>query len=248
MFDSSLKLSLGISIPLGGPQSVQITVSERRGRRGSRNEVLVGPGRLDNPRSGGGEELSYRRAEAKWVLDTSDDPLFPTRGVSISAGLEASRFAARDLDLTLNSLSPDFVILHYPSHRSEQVVGAVSVIRHWAVTTRQTVSLMGRISGGQSRLDNLAVKDRVLSHVNAEYYAGSAGVEHAWTLRRSRVAGELSDLRLESGVEIGGERTHPDLGPSPLKRLSAHTGFVYRNPWGRIRLTFTYLDFHEVVR
>jgi len=247
-FDTSLKVSLGISIPLSGPQSFQITASERRGERGSRNEVLVGPGLRENPRSGGGEELSYRRAEAKWVWDTSDDPLFPTRGLSVSAGLEASRFAARDLDLTQNPLALEPIVFFYPTYRSEQVVGAVSVIRHWALTPRQTVSLMGRVSAGRSRLDDLAVKDRVLSHVNAEYYAGSAGIEHAWTLRRSRVAGELSDLRLESGVEIGGERTHPDLGPSPLKRLSAHTGFVYRNPWGRIRLTFTYLDFREVVR
>jgi hypothetical protein len=247
-FDTSLKLSLGLSIPLSGPQSVQITASERRGEHGSRNEVLVGPGLRESPRSGRGDELSYRRAEAKWVWDTSDDPVFPTRGLSVSAGLEASRFAARDLDLTLNPLSPEPTISHYPSHRSEQVVGALSVIRHWALTTRQTVSLMGRISAGRSRLDNLAVKDRVLSHVDADYYAGSAGIEHAWTVRRSRVAGELSDLRLETGAEIGGEKTSPDLGPSPLKRFSAHTGLVYRNPWGRLRLTFTYLDFREVVR
>lgn len=248
-FDTSLKLSLGLSIPLNGPQSVQITASERRGDQGSRHEVIVGPGLRENPRSGGGEELSYRRAEAKWVLDTSDDPLFPTRGVSVSAGLEASRFAARNLDLTLDPLSPQGgVVLRYPAHRSEQVVAAVSAIRHWRLSPRQTVSLMGRISGGRSRLDNLAVKDQVVSHVNADSYSGSIGVEHAWTLRRSRSARELTDLRLESGVEIGGERTTPDFGPSPLKRLSAHTGLVFRNPWGRMRLTLTYLDLGEIVR
>jgi len=248
-FDTSLKLSVGISIPLSGPQSVQITASERQGEQGSRHEVLVGPpGLRNNPRSGGGRELSYRRAEAKWVWDTSDDPLFPTRGTSVSAGLEAARFAARDLDLTLNPLAPVPTITFYPTYRSEQVVGALSVIRHWPLTSRQTVSLMGRISAGQSRLDNLAVKDRVLPHADADYYAGSAGVEHAWTVRRSRVAGDLSDLRVETGVEIGGERTSPDLGPSPLKRFSAHTGLVFRNSWGRIQLLFTYLDFHEVMR
>jgi hypothetical protein len=244
----SLKLSLGISVPLSGPQSVQITASERRGDRGNRHEVLVGPGLRDNPISGGGETLSYRRAEAKWVLDTSDDPLFPTRGLSVSAGLEASRFAARDLDLTLSPLSPDSTVLRYPSHRAEQVVAAVSVIRHWPLTPRQTVSLLGRISGGRSRLDNLAVRDRIVPHANADYYSGSVGVEHAWVLRRSRSARDLTDLRLESGVEIGGERTSPDFGPSPLKRLSAHTGLVFRNPWGRMRLTLTYLDLGEIVR
>jgi hypothetical protein len=58
----------------------------------------------------------------------------------------------------------------------------------------------------------------------------------------------LTDVRLENGVEIGAEKTSPDLGPSPLERFSVHTGLIFRNPWGRIQIVFTYLDLGEIRR
>lgn len=248
-FGTSLKTSLGLSIPLGGPQSVQISLSERQGDGGTRNEVLLAPGQRFSHVTGKGSELTYRRAEAKWVWDTSDDPALPTRGTSLSAGLEASRFAAQDLSLFQFSRAPDGVIVTvYPSLHSQQVVAAVSALRHFPVTPRQTVSVQARVAAGQSRLDNLAVADRVLSHVDADYYGGSVGLAHAWTVRRARGSGVLTDVRLESGAEIGIEKTSPDLGPSPLERFSVHTGLLFRNAWGRIRIVFTYLDLGEVRR
>ncbi len=248
-FGTSLKTSLGLSIPLGGPQSLQLSLSERQGDEGTRNEVLLAPGQRFSQVTGAGSELTYRRAEAKWVWDTSDDPALPTRGMSVSAGMEASRFAARDLALFQFGLAPDEVVITvYPSVHSEQVVAAVSALRHFPVTPRQTVSVQARIAAGQSRLDNLAVGDLVLRHVDADYYGGSVGLTHAWTLRRARTSGVLTDVRLENGVEIGAEKTSPDLGPSPLERFSVHTGLVFRNPWGRIQIVFTYLDLGEVRR
>jgi hypothetical protein len=248
-FGTSLKLSLGMSIPLTGPQSIQLAVSERHGDTGSRREVLLAPGVRDSPLSAVGRELTYRRAEAKWVWDTSDDPVLPTRGLSVSAGVEAARFGARDLTLEQFDSSSEVVTqTPFPSIRSEQVVAAVSVIRHWPVTTRQTVSTQGRVSAGRSRLDHLAVGNRIVPHVNADSYGASFGLEHACTLRRSRRSGTLTDVRLETGAEIGLEKTSPDFGPSPLERFSVHTGLVLRNPWGRVRLTLTYLDLGEVER
>ena len=248
-FGTSLKTSLGLSIPLGGPQSVQLSLSERQGDHGTRNEVLLAPGERFSHVTGAGEELTYRRAEAKWVWDTSDDPTLPTRGTSLSAGLEASRFAARDLTLFQFDVIPgEVVVTVYPSLHSEQVVGAVSALRHFPVTPRQTVSVQARIAAGQSQLDTLSVGDLVLAHVDADYYGGSVGLAHAFTVRRARSSGVLTDVRLESGVELGIEKTSPDLGPSPLERFSVHTGLVFRNPWGRIQIVFTYLDLGEIRR
>ncbi|HEV2851287.1 MAG TPA: hypothetical protein VHC97_00630 [Thermoanaerobaculia bacterium] len=248
-FGTSLKTSLGLSIPLSGPQSVQLGISERRGDTGTRNEVLLAPGERFHPVAGRGEELTYRRAEAKWVWDTSDDPALPTRGSSISAGIEVGRFAARDLALfQLDPSSRGIVATSYSPLHSEQVVAAVSAIRHWPVTTRQTVSVQARVVAGRSRLDNLAVADRVVSHVDADYYGGLVGLAHAWTVRRARGSGVLTDVRLESGVEVGAEKTSPDLGPSPLERFSVHTGLVFRNPWGRVQIVLTYLDLGEIRR
>lgn len=248
-FGTSLKTSLGLSIPLGGLQSAQLSLSERQGDEGTRNEVLLAPGQRFSQVIGQGRELTYRRAEAKWVWDTSDDPALPTRGTSLSAGLEASRFAARHLTVFQFGRTPGEVITtSYPSMRAEQVVGAVSVIRHFPVTPRQTVSVQARVSAGQSRLDNLAAGDLVLSHVDTDYYGGSVALAHSWTLRRARTSGALTDVRLESGAEVGIEKTSPDLGPSPLERISVHTGLVFRNAWGRIRIVFTYLDLGEIRR
>jgi hypothetical protein len=245
-FDETIRFSLGLSIPLSGPQSIQLAASERQGDHGTQDEVLVPRGvRLDR-RTMTGEDLSYRRAEAKWVWDTSDDPIVPTRGLSVSAGLEASRFAARDLvlfvvdPLTLETLARSTA----SSLRSEQVVGAVSVIQHWPVTPRQTVSVQCRISAGRSRVETLDLRGGV-ANGHADIYGGSVGVDHAVTLRRSRTAGSLNDLRLESGVEVGAETVSPRIAPSPLRRLAVHTGLVFRNAWGRARVSLSYVNFRK---
>ena len=245
-FDRTVRFSLGLSIPLSGPQSIQFAASERRGDHGTQEEVLEPRDERHESRFMTGDALSYRRAEAKWVWDTSDDPVVPTRGLSVSAGLEASRFAARDL--TLDVFDP-----HSPqipersrasSLRSEQVVGAVSVIRHWPVTPRQTVALQCRVSAGRSRVENLDLRGEV-SNGQADTYGGSVGVDHAVTLRHSRTAGELNDLRLESGVEVGAETVAPHIQPSPLRRLAVHTGLVFRNAWGRARVSLSYVNFRK---
>ena len=245
-FNETARFSLGLAIPLGGPQSIQFAASQRQGDHGSSQEVLVPPGAREGLRTMTGEDLSYRRAEAKWVWDTSDAPLIPTRGLSVSAGLEASRFAARDLVLyVVNPLTQETLATSTASSlRSEQVVGAVSVIRHWPVTPRQTVSVQGRISGGISRVETLDLKGAV-ANGNGENYGISGGVAHAVTLRRSRSGGSLDDLRLESGVEVGAETVSPHMPPSPLRRIVIHTGLVFRNAWGRARVTLSYVNFRK---
>ncbi|PYQ55132.1 MAG: hypothetical protein DMF53_28530, partial [Acidobacteria bacterium] len=77
-FNETARFSLGLAIPLGGPQSIQFAASQRQGDHGSSQEVLVPPGAREGLRTMTGEDLSYRRAEAKWVWDTSDAPLIPT--------------------------------------------------------------------------------------------------------------------------------------------------------------------------
>ena len=71
------------------------------------------------------------------------------------------------------------------------------------------------------------------------------GVDHAVTLRHSRSAGDLNDLRLESGVEVGAETVSPRVAPSPLRRLAVHTGLVFRNAWGRARVSLSYVNFRK---
>ncbi|MFY9824916.1 MAG: hypothetical protein WAM82_26295 [Thermoanaerobaculia bacterium] len=243
-FDASRKLSAGLSIPLGGRQSIQISLSDRRGEPDSHRGVLEGTPDGVNQLFSGSGELAYQRAEGKWVYDTSDDPFLPTRGLSVSAGVEAARFSSRDL----NELPADaLAVRHVAPFHSQQIVAALSGIWHVPLSSRQTVSFMGKVFGGPSNLENLRLADRTVDQTSVNSYGGSVGIQHSVTLRRTRSQDNFVDLRLETGAEIGVEKTSPDFGPSPLKRFAAHTGIVFRNAWGRVRATLTYLDLGEVV-
>jgi hypothetical protein len=39
----------------------------------------------------------------------------------------------------------------------------------------------------------------------------------------------------------------PGRAPNPLERLELSTGLVFRNAWGRLRLSVAYLDVGEVL-
>jgi hypothetical protein len=242
-FSNSRRLSLNLTVPLGGRQSLQVAASERAGGAGTRAEILVDPavleGGLDNGR------LSYRRAEAKWVYDTSDDPSFPTRGSTLAAGLEASRFVAQGLGLAPNG--PPFRVEAAPAFRSQQMVVAASAVRYWSITARQTISGTVRLAAGRSEVSNLLVNDRVLSKLDFDYLAGSVRLQHSLTLKRSRGHSRLHDLRWETGLELGVERNTPAVGPSPLRRFAIETALVYRDRWGRVRLSLNYLNLGKIL-
>ncbi|MEO6195361.1 MAG: hypothetical protein ABIS20_20260 [Thermoanaerobaculia bacterium] len=241
-FASSEKFSLSVAIPLRGNQSVQISFSERRGDFGTRTSVLG-----ESPEQAmiflGQGSLSYRRAEAKWVYDTSDDPFLPTRGYSLSAGLEAARF---DTGNIVRFRPAPFPPEDLPPSHAEEVVAAVSAIQHWPLTRRQTLSLTGRLFRGRSRLENLTGPVEIPA-ANLDTKGGSVGLQHALTLKRSRKNGNFTDLRLETGVELGIESSGIDLSPSPLRRFAASVGLVFRNQWGRVRATFSYLDLGHIL-
>lgn len=242
-YDGSTQLSLSLSMPLGGRQSFQVALNERRGEAWIQEEILPINRRQDALLSGG--DLLHRRAEAKWVYDTSDDPLLPSRGVTLSAGLEASRFTASDIQFTFEGEDDGPVTLSPPAYEAEQVVAAVSGVQHWSVTPRQTVSLSGRVAAGRSSLENLRVGQAVQSF-DLDSYGGSLGAQHAVTLKRSRGSRGFMDMRWETGVEVGAERVSRASVPNPLQRLQLSTGFVFRHQWGRIRAFLTYLDLGEI--
>jgi hypothetical protein len=242
-FTNSRRLSLNVAIPLGGRQSLQVAVSDRAGGAGLREEILV-----DNSIHELGDfnqgELSYRRAEAKWVYDTSDDPVFPSRGSTLSAGLEASRVAAHGLTIG-GPERPAGVAA--PPFKSEQLLAAGSAVRYWSITPRQTIAGTVRIAVGRSQIENLLVVAEVLPTVDLDYLGGSVRLQHSLTLQRGRARGRVHDLRWESGAELGFERTSPALGPSPLRRFALDTALVYRDQWGRVRVSLTYLSLGKIV-
>ena len=134
-----------------------------------------------------------------------------------------------------------------PPFKSQQVVAAVSAVRYWSITPRQTISGTARIAVGRSQIENLLVVADVLPTVDLDYLGGSVRLQHSLTLQRSRGRGRVHDLRWESGAELGFERTSPPLGPSPLRRFALDTSLVYRDQWGRVRVSLTYLSLGKIV-
>jgi hypothetical protein len=169
--------------------------------------------------------------------------------MTLAAGVEASRFAARELVAFRFDAANPGVPLFRPAadFTSKQIVGAVSAVRHWPVYPRHTVTGSVRLAAGVSEVENLRADPRG-GRIDLDYFAASAGAEHSFTLKRARAEDSFYDLRLETGGEVGVERTSPDLGPSPLQRIAAWIAFVFRNEWGRIRVSLSYLDVGEILR
>jgi len=249
--DSAHRLSLAVGIPLNQTDAIRLDWSRRDGEGSSRHEVLA------TFRESGsfidladGVDVTLDRAELKWVRDTSDDPVLPSRGFTLSGGLEWSSFETGTLRSLVfeNNMEEEQTL---PAQRSEQIAAVGSAARHWSITPRQTISGLARLSLGQAKLRNLPTAGRSVD-ADPDVFGGSLGLRHLARLKQSRGQGGFGDTYLESRAEFGVEATSPDLrlsrAPNPLERLELSVGLVFRSVWGRLRLLVSYLDVGEVLR
>ena len=240
--------SLSLALPLSAHRSLQFGWTERQGEARQHHRVLDPTfGFLDEILFAG--DQSFRRVDARWVQDTSDDPLLPSRGTVLSAGLEYASYEAEDLFERSFSPTDPPTETPRPPFQGEQLLAELSGTRHWSVTPRQSVSAGGRVSFGQSRVTNLEVNEAILAKTDLDVFGGSLSVRHLLRLRSHREPGDFSDLYLETGATFGVEATSPDLQlrDNPLERMELSTGITWRNQWGRLRFIFTYLDLGEVL-
>ena len=246
--------SMSVSVPLSPRRSLQLGWSERHGQALDHARVLA-------PFFGDQEDFIFdgdqdsRHLEARWVQDTSDEPILPSRGTVLSAGLVYDAYEARDLRADRYVRGPDGTLervgqVDLPDFEGEQLLATASAIRHWSVTPRQSVSAGGQISAGRSRLTNLRVDDLLMPETDLDVYGGSVSGRHLLRLWALREPGNMGDLYLDTNVIYSVEATSPDLGlrNNPLTRLELSTGITFRNQWGRLRLLFTYLDLGEVLQ
>lgn len=248
--DTGQRFSVDVGIPLGQWDALRISGSRRSGEGSSRSELFgmfrQGDFFVD---AAADSKVTLDRAEIKWVRDTSDDPLLPTRGFTLTGGVEWTSFETGPLVGFLRS--NEYLPEPLPGQDSEELAAVVSAARHWSITPRQTVSGLARLAAGQARLRHLPTAAGAVTE-DANVYGGSAGVRHAVRLWQARGSQGFGDLFLESRAEYGIESTSPRLQPSqapnPLERLEVSTGLVFRNAWGILRLLFSYLDVGEVWR
>lgn len=247
-WNDSEQYGLSLSIPLSANRSIQAGWTETRGTASNRRSVLDPFGSLSNFGVAEGDQSS-RRLEARWVHDTSDDPVLPSRGTVLSAGLEYARYEAGVLRAVRFSRDQPPVDIELPSFDGEQLAAVVGATRHWSLTPRQSVSAGGRISAGRSQIRNLPAGGRFLPETDLNVYGGSVDAGHLLRLWSLREPGNPQDVYIETTATYGIESASQDLGVrhNPLERLNLSTGLTYRTRWGRLRFLLTFLDLGEVL-
>jgi hypothetical protein len=240
------RTALSLSVPLSHNRSLQLGWTERWGDPGDHRRILFDdslPYIQDSIFDG---DQSSRQVAARWVQDTSDDPLLPSRGSVLSAGLEYVAFDAERLqafhiqghDVPVEYTPPDF--------HGEMLTAALTATRHFSLTPRQSVSATGRVSYGRSRVFYEADGQRFLG-LELDVYGASVGGTHLLRLWSLREPGNVGDLYLETEARYGVETIPPYRGMRfGLSRMEISTGLTFRNRWGRLRLAVSYLDVGEV--
>lgn len=231
-----------VTVPLAGNQSLRVAASWSRREPSSRLGLLTSS--LDESQSfGANESWTSRQGEIKWFYDTADDPLFPSRGVTFSGGVELADLAA-PVRQPGSSYRDNLV----QQSRSRQAALAAAGRRSWSLSPGQTLSFGGRLALGRSRIEHLLTPDRVLQEaVDLDTLEASVDARYSAALWGWEKIRELGDLRFELGARYGYESTSPHFAGvgGPVRQLTAGPSIVFRNGWGVFRFGFSYLNFQR---
>jgi hypothetical protein len=230
----SNRYTAAVAMPLAGNHSVRTRLTWSEGEPSTRRSFLRGPGfdrdfNLDS-------NFSRLQLDLKWVYDNTDDPLFPSDGVTVSAGLELS-----DLELTDQGrelFGPDGL----PDSRAHLLAVAVSGQKTWPLTQKQAASASLRTAVGRSNLREVLVGDELVNE-DVTALEVTAGLRHSLSLWGFERARRLGELRLETTADYGYEALSPQIGAGSVGRFQLGTSLAFRNRWGLFRFGLSYLDF-----
>ena len=258
------QVQASLGAPLGQRTSLGLKVSHTFSEFGERRNLLG----LDGPRG----TLEYRdlvqdSAELSLVYDTTDDPVFPTRGLTFTAGLDLERIEA---DLQVPAVSflqrsraielPPELNAQLPPYSAEQLRLSGTLTQHWSIHRRHTLTLSARVAAGLAEVENLPVIEpkpcppldldcapntlRLVRSADLDVLESQFIIQVSSELWSPEVTRRVGDFRLENSLEFGYDRTSPALGlaDNPLYRKSITTSLVFRNAWGLFRVSFQILD------
>ena len=168
------------------------------------------------------QELSY-------IYDSTDDPLFPSSGMSVvgTAALRSGPFILREPDL------PTLRITY------ERPSFSVEARRHWRLTSRHSVSagFEGRHVQRETQVPRFGIQTSRSDRYEVE-------AAYAFSIRGDDRPNRLGELRAEAGAGYATLRQRipqPDFMPDQLLSDSTPTAFVglvYRSQWAVFRLRF----------
>jgi hypothetical protein len=191
--------TLSLGTPLSGNQSLRADLSW------ARSEAPRGfDFRLDN-----------RAAALTWIYDTTDDPLFPGRGVKLTGGAFYE---------TIDSRTPSS---GFPSQRQLLYGLDATAARYWQLTPRQSLGLS--LSGIAERASSSA---GTLRFPAADSYAATLGLLHSVSLWSGERTRRFGDLRWETSAEEAAGRS----GGVGSTVFTVRTGLAFRSTWAVIHL------------
>jgi len=210
--------SLSAGVPLTVNQSLRATVAlSHASFRGdvSRDDSTQQSGQLD------------------WLYNTTDDPLFPTRGDTVEAALDYRKY---------HSIFKDPGIAMSPFRFDERTWGlTLSGNRHRPLTARQ--SLAFGLSAAAYHLSEDQTSANFLNGSGTGYQA-SVSVTHAFDLLQGERARHWGDLRLETSASYVGSHSNDAFNAlfdqTTVYQLTLGETLVFRNPWAIVRLGVLY--------
>jgi hypothetical protein len=255
--DASDRLELTVGVPLAGNHSLRVDASRLETGSATRRP-------LDGTAAVSARDVEQREIELAWVYDSTDDPVFPSRGDALTAAIGLRWLEA---DLSPSSLAAGTPAAGTPAAAmSSRRVGLSAFgARHWPLSARQTVSLSLKLVASRSEIQNVPIESPPAEDGPAESGGAPGGGQAGLTFG----GGDVDTLEAELGaryslalwgpakVRRSGElrwetvagliyiETSPAFSPAaqPLWGVSLSTGIALRNTWGIFRIGFTFLDF-----
>lgn len=175
---------------------------------------------------GGSEPVTSRSIAVEWSFDSTDDPLLPTRGTTLSA-------SAGEGDSKSSFRFSDGLLIRSEARDSQ--IGALAR-RYWPLAPRH--SLWGELGG---TWHDFSGSSEFFGGQRYSYKTGSAAVGYAWDLVRSQVGEPRNDLRLTARAQFD-VLTNSESTGFYGRAFTFETALKYRRPQGSIGLTFTYID------
>lgn len=232
----SAGVRLDLGVPVRGNQSVRFAGSFRSVSSGFRRQTYdpdpFGFFDFDN--------LEELRANLSWVYNSTDEPVFPTTGTVLEAGLNYSALTTDLQSVTLQGRRPDI----RAAMDSRELGLQITSNRYWPILRDQTLSAELRLFLGRSDIENAPTEGRQLLSGDLDVFRGSLTAGYARFLKRTRAGSRWRDVRWESDVELLYRGTSPDLGQTenPVSGYRLGTGIALRNTWGLFRFKLSYLD------
>ncbi len=246
-FDRASELSLEGGVPIAGNHALRVRFEYLETGKGLRGQLL--PQSLFSFFTFSlieTDDTEHHRLDGRWLYDTTDDPVLPTRGRSAHAGIALSSLQSRQSLRSFNRGTLRVRTLpEYDARLLEVFAGAV---QHWPLSRRQSVSVGLRASLGRSRVDGLVVDEEPVSARDLDALALSANARYSLALRNARRRAGKGEVRLELNAGYAYESTSPSLSltGNPVEKIELGAAVVYRTAWGLFRFGITYLDAREV--